>query len=176
MTIRLLAVLALMGLVSAAQAATTSSTMDVLARFSETCIASAPPLNFGVIKRQSMQQNVIITGRIDIICSANVIYRIGLDAGQHYDASTPENRRMVGPNGAYSLYTVLQPTTGSGGPIWGDNGLGNTLTAGEPFVRTGTGDQVPVSYTFTAVAFGVVFGNGDANGDYSDTLTMTVDY
>ena len=163
-----------LGLAGAARAESKTATMDVRARFNENCAVSAPALDFGEMKRMSMNKTIVLQGKLVVDCTERVVYRVALDAGLHYDAATPENRRLAGPNGAYSLYTVLLPASGGGGSIWGDNGLGNTLPAGSPFLRTGNG--VISEYVFTAVAFGVVPGNGNANGNYTDTLTMTLDY
>lgn len=163
-----------LGLAGAAQAESKTATMDVRARFNENCAVSAPALDFGEMKRMSMNRAIVLQGKLVVDCSERVVYRVALDAGLHYDAATPQNRRLAGPNGAYSLYTVLLPASGGGGPIWGDSGLGNTLTAGSPFLGTGSG--VVSEYAFTTVAFGAVLGNGSANGNYTDTLTMTLDY
>ena len=171
---RCLALALSLGVAGAAHAESKTATLDVRARFNENCSVSAPALDFGELKRMSMNKTIVLQGKLVVDCSERVVYRVGLDAGLHYDAATPENRRLAGPNGAYSLYTVLLPASGGGGSIWGDNGLGNTLSAGAPFLRTGNG--VISEYAFTAVAFGVVAGNGNANGQFTDTLTMTLEY
>lgn len=164
-----------LSLAGPALAETRTASIEVRAQFNESCTASASPLEFGEMLRQ-FKRTIVITGTLAVDCSEKLPYRIALDAGQHYDAATPQNRRLAGPNGAYSLYTVLMPNAGSGGPIWGDQGLGDTLTAGAPFSSVGNGNGLVQRANFTAVTFGVVPGNGNANGSYTDTLTMTIAY
>lgn len=168
---------AALGLAPGGQAVadTRSAPVDVSGRFAESCSATTQPIEFGEMLRASSQQTGIVQRSLVVTCSERLVYRVGLDAGLNHDPATPQYRRMAGPNGAYASYTVLRPNAG-GDPsaIWGDAGLGGTLPAGSPFV--GTGNGVSSSYPYTAVTFGVVPGNGDASGSYTDTLTMTVSY
>lgn len=163
-----------LGLAGAAQAESKTATVQVSATFSESCTASTQPIEFGDLPRASTNQTVIVTRKLVVDCSAQIPYRVGLDAGLNFNPAFPNRRRLAGPNGAFSLYTVLLPNAG-GNPsaIWGDAGLGGTLLGS---LFTGTGNGVSSEFPFTAVAFGVVPGGGDPSGNYSDTLTMTLSY
>ncbi|ROH93649.1 hypothetical protein ED208_03765 [Stagnimonas aquatica] len=161
-------------LASAALAETKATTVPVSARFIESCTAGTQPIEFGELPRMTTGKTVIVSRKLVVDCSSQVNYRVGLDAGLNFSAASPNRRRLAGPNGAFSLYTVLLPNAGGDpGAIWGDAGLGGTLLA-SPF--SGTGNGVSSEFPYTAVAFGVVPGVGDPSGNYSDTLTMTISY
>lgn len=164
-----------LSLAGPALAETKTASIEVRASFTESCTASARPLEFGEMLREFKRTNVI-TGTLEIDCSEKLPYRVALDAGLHHSPASPQTRRLAGPNGAYANYTVLMPNAGSAGPIWGDQGLGDTLSAGAPFSAVGNGNGLVQRANFTAVTFGVVPGNGNASGGYTDTLTMTIAY
>jgi spore coat protein U-like protein len=158
------AVIAFFGLqfvLSAAQAATATTTFQVQITITNACaIDSASTLDFG--SRGSLSLGVSATSTINVQCTLLVPYSIGLDAGTGAGA-TIATRKMTGPGSAtinYSLYQDLIHLF-----VWGTTILTNTVAG------IGTGLSIP--YT----VYGYVPAQATpAAGVYTDTITVTVTY
>ncbi|HJU07251.1 MAG TPA: spore coat U domain-containing protein [Rhodanobacteraceae bacterium] len=146
--------------VSAAQAATTSSTMPVTITIQNACnVSSVAPttLNFGT--QGPLLAAVNQTSTITVTCTKSAPYNIGLDGGTSGNVNA---RTMV--NGANSVGYQLYSDSGRN-TIWGNTIGTNTVAS------TGTG---------SAQAF-TVYGQVPAQttppaATYNDTVNVTVTY
>jgi spore coat protein U-like protein len=145
--------------VSSAFAATTTSTFQVRATITATCvILTSPDLDFGSLG--VLTANADQSSTIQVQCTNTTPYNIGLNAGT---GSVSVATRKLSNGGAtinYSLYTDAARTT-----VWG-NTIGTDTVAA-------TGDGASQSY--------LVYGRippqtTPAPGSYTDTITVTVTY
>jgi spore coat protein U-like protein len=150
----------LLPFVSAADAATTTSTFTVQATIAATCVInSASTLDFGTTG--VLTANVDNTSTIVVQCTNTTPYNIGLDAGTGSGATVATRKLTSG--GAtinYTLYSNAGRTT-----VWGTTIATDTVAA--------TGNGSGQSYT--------VYGrippqSTPAPGVYTDTITVTVTY
>lgn len=145
------------------QAATKQTTMGVSATVASNCIVSAQNLSFG-----SYDASAAKSGSADMTvrCSNGTPYTLLLSTG---GGTFTQRLLSSGSNSLeYNLFTSSALTT-----VWGD-GSGNTETDG------GTGAGLASGSAITHTVFGELpntTNNQDApTGDYSDTITVTVEY
>jgi len=145
--------------VSAARAATQTTTFPVTARVAAACqIDSATDLDFGLYigRRADAKSDITVT------CTRSTPYNVGLDAGTSQGA-TVTTRKMTGPGGdtlGYSLYSDSFRRKN-----WGDT-VGVDTVSG-----TGNGRRQRLT-----VYGRVDRGQESAPGDYIDTITVTITY
>ena len=148
--------------VSAAVAATDTTTFPVTANVVDSCTVAATPLAFG--NYNGITALVLdATATITPTCTLGTAYTITLDAGLGTGA-TLTTRKLSGPAGAtldYAIYTDPTRTT-----FWG-NGGGGTGT------RTGVGLGVAQSGLMYAR---IPASQATSVGSYLDTITVTLSY
>lgn len=145
-------------------AATKQTTMGVSATVAANCVIAAEPLSFG-----SYDASVDKSGSSDLTvrCSNGTPYTVKLSPG----ATGSFSQRLLtsGSNSLeYNLYT-----TSAFSSVWGD-GTSGTATQG------GFGAGLAVGSAITHTVHGLL-PNTDNNqnaptGNYSDTITVTVEY
>ena len=143
-----------------ALAATDTDTFQVTATVADSCSVTGNDLGFGNYDPVSGTP-LSATTTVDVTCTLDTAYEIGLDAGTGAGANVTVRRMTSGGNTLdYSLYQDAGFTT-----VWGDTVGVNTIS------DTGTG----------AVQNHTVHGRIPASqfvpaGAYSDTITVTVTY
>ena len=146
-----------------AQAATTSSNLDVSATVTSNCVVSTSPIDFGDVDVTN-GANVDGTGGISVTCTSGTAWSADADAGGGTGATLAVRKMSDGTNFLnYALYTNAGRTT-----VWGDGAGGATATI------SGTGNGVAQASTI----YGRV-PSGQTSlpaGDYLDTVTVTVTY
>ena len=123
------------------------------------CTVSASTLNFG--SQGVLDANVDAANTIDIVCTQDAAYTIGLDGGLS-GASDPELRKMTKASEeiTYGIYSDAGRST-----PWGDSVGTNTVS--------GIGNGLTQSYT----GYGrVPPQTSPSPGDYTDTIVVTVTY
>jgi spore coat protein U-like protein len=145
------------------QAATKQTTLGVSAAVAANCVVSANNLSFG-----SYDASTAKSGSADMTvrCSNGTPYTVKLSPG----SGTFTQRLLTSGSNSleYNLYTSSALTS-----VWGD-GSPNTLTMG------GTGAGLASASALTHTVYGEL-PNTDNNknaptGNYSDTITVTVEY
>lgn len=157
------ALLAFSFLVSAAHAATQTTTFSVGATVTDSCSVSASALAFGNIDPlDNASNNTDATTTIDVTCANGTTYDVGLDAGTGTGATVSDRKMTSGGNTLnYALYSDGSRTTNWGATVGTDtvagtgNGAAQTLTV---YGRVPSGQQTA------------------AVGSYTDTITVTVTY
>jgi spore coat protein U-like protein len=147
-----------------APAATKQTTMGVSANVAANCIINAEPLSFG-----SYDAGAAKAGSADLTvrCSNGTPYTVKLGPGA---TGTFAQRLLTSGSNSleYNLYTSSTLSS-----VWGD-GTSNTGTGG------GTGAGLAAGSAITHTVYGEL-PNTDNNqnapaGNYSDTVTVTVEY
>lgn len=154
----------------AALAATTTTTMDIVASVAGSCSVTSSGADLGQVNPGNGDS---ASGTIDVNCSSGVNYNVALNAGLHVtDGGTV---RSMDSGGDPIRYKILKGTlTGAPGTEWGDVGFANTFTAGTPVSSLGSG--AVQSFGFSAQ---VVFEGSNTytpGSSYSDTVTITVHF
>jgi spore coat protein U-like protein len=141
---------------------TDNAIMPVTIEIVQSCTVSAADLDFGVYASNSPTA-VLGQTTIRLTCGAGVTAELSLDAGTGVGAST-SNRRMEAEGGrgriSYGLYQDPGRTI-----HWGDRSGRDTLEV----LTTGTVQTVPIYGQIPA-------GQREADGTYSDMITLTVHY
>jgi spore coat protein U-like protein len=135
-----------------------TTTMTVSASVQATCLISAAPLAFGTYSGTLAQ----VTSTITVTCTNTTPYDVALNPGTASGA-TVTTRQMTGPSSDLLNYALYSDASYS--KNWGE-------TIGTDTV-SGTGNSSAQTLT--------VYGQIPANqyvtpGDYSDTVTATVNY
>lgn len=153
---------ALLVLPTAAQAATTTTNLNVSATVSANCTASTTPVAFGSIDVLS-GSSFDATGGVTVTCTNGTAWSASAGLGGGAGATFASRKMTAGANLLnYTLYTDSGRTT-----IWGD-GTGGTAAV------TNTGSGTPQNFT---VYGRVLSGQATAlAGAYSDTVLVTVTY
>ncbi len=167
MNIKTIAVAGALSLVSfGAAAATATSTLEVSATVTDSCIVSTTPVAFGDYNPVAATA-VTAEGSVVVTCSNGTSYQVGLDAGSGTGATVAS--RVMDDAGAgvltYGLYTDANWTT-----AWG-----NTVdidTYSDPVLTLGSGESQ--SHTI----YGQINAgqNTVPKGNYTDTVNVTVSY
>jgi len=122
---------------------------------------SATPMDFGnVVTTQTAQATAVIT--VNMV--ATQTYNISLDAGRHKSSE----RRMSDGKGNFHSYVLYKNTART--QRWGDNGFAGTYAAGSSLASTGTGSNQ------SFIVYGTTPKAASAPGNYSDSVTVTVNY
>lgn len=147
-----------------ALAATRQTTMGVSANVASNCIIAAQALSFGSYDASAAKSG---SSDLTVRCSKGTPYTVKLSAGL---TGTFAQRLLT--SGSNSLQYNLF-TTSALSSVWGD-GSGGTSTLG------GTGAGLAIGSAITHTVHGEVpnsLSNQDAPaGNYSDTITVTVEY
>ncbi|MET3442367.1 spore coat protein U-like protein [Variovorax paradoxus] len=151
---------------SAAFAATTSSTFQVLITVNKACsvvAGAASNIDFGQVN--SSTPAVSASSNINVTCSKSTPYNVGL---------TPSNSSTTGAG--VMLPAVAGPDTvpyqlrsvSATGPIWGNTATATAVGNGVAGTGTGATQAIPV--------FATVANANVTPGAYLDTVTVTVNY
>jgi spore coat protein U-like protein len=151
--------LALWGLFPvAADASTSTSSINVSATVTATCLIGSAPLAFGDYSGRILDQ----AAKFTVLCTDGTPYTVSLDNGTGAGANASV-REMTGPNNqtlAYSVYSDAARTS-----AWGSTTGANTVSA--------TGDGVAQSIE----AYGrIPAAQSPAPGAYTDVVTVTLTY
>ena len=142
---------------------TDSDTIEVSAEVANSCIISANPLDFGSVD-VTVATNVDETTTIEVTCTSDAAYHIGLDVGSNEDTGS---RRMAFDGTNFLIYELYQDASHTA--VWGnDTGDETTLVS-----DTGTGSAETHSVYGRIVTDAQ---NGLPAGSYTDTVTATVYY
>lgn len=152
---------------SAAFAATTSSTFQVLITVNKACsvvAGAASNIDFGTVN--SSATGLSASSNINVTCSKSTPYNVGL---------TPSNTSTVGAGVMKSAVVANTDTVAyqlrsvsATGPVWGSTATPTAVGNGVAGTGTGAAQVIPV---FATVA------NANVTPDlYSDTVTVTVNY
>lgn len=141
---------------------TDNAVLPVTIEIVQACIVSAADLNFGAFASNSPTP-VLGQTAIQLQCGIGITVELSLDAGTGAGATTA-NRRMEGDGVrgriSYGLYQDPGRTI-----HWGDRSGNDTLEV----LTTGVTQTVPVYGQIPA-------GQREADGNYSDMITVTVHY
>jgi spore coat protein U-like protein len=143
---------------TAAQAATTTTSVSVTATVQATCLISATNLAFGVYTGVQLD----VTSTITVTCTNTTPYNVGLNAGTSVGA-TVTTRKMTGPAAALLAYAMFQDTGRT--TNWG------TTVSTDTAAGTGTGAAQPLTVYGRVAASQFV-----APGAYTDTVTATITF
>lgn len=141
--------------------ATSTTTFTVSADVVDDCSVSANNLTFADYDPTS-ESNDDSTTTVDVTCTVNTAYDIGLSAGMGSGATVTTRKLTDATNTLnYSLYSDSNHST-----VWGNTVSTDTMSS------TGTGSQ----QAFTV--YGRIPGsqNTAVPGSYTDTITVTVTY
>lgn len=144
--------------VQGAGIATATAAIKVTASVLAHCVISASPLNFGTYASIVTDS----TTSIDVTCTNNTSYTVGLNAGKSAGA-TVTKRAMTGPGKAllhYGIYSDSAHTVN-----WGNTAAQNWVSG------AGVGTQQALT-----VYGEIPAGQFPAPGSYSDTVTATITY
>ncbi|MDQ8024335.1 MAG: spore coat U domain-containing protein [Moraxellaceae bacterium] len=156
---------ALLGVSSAASAATATANMTVQLTVVNDCsIAAIPTLNFGSVTGSIATPINTLTTTLTVKCNGSVPYHVGLGNGNNYSGGS---RRMKHSTDAqfvnYGLYTDTARTSNFGATAAG--GTANDVD------MTGTGSDQ------TITVYGLVPATQNVpGGSYSDTVLATMEY
>lgn len=143
-------------------AATVTANLTVKARVVPACVVTGGDIDFGVYDGAAKT----IPATISVTCNDGVAYQVALDAG--LNSGTAGDRQLVNAAGDAIPYTL---NYGGTTIAWGDSGAGDTFPAGEPLAATGTGAEEAL-----AVDGMVAAAVAAPPGDYTDTVTITVNF
>ena len=142
-----------------ANAATSSTTMDVTANVVAVCNITAYNLAFGTYNPLS-GTDLDSTSRIDVSCTSGTAFNVGLDAGNGSGA-TVSGRKMTISGGSdtlgYKIFKDTERTSNWGNTVGTDTMSGTTSAILTAYGRIESGQSVPI-------------------GSYSDTLNVTVTF
>jgi spore coat protein U-like protein len=144
---------------ASAQAATTSSTFNVTATVNNACTVSGTTLAFGAYDPTSVT-NLDATSTVSVLCTADALYKIGLDKGLHGGNTTSRQLTNGVDSLNYALYRDASRTLN-----WGENLGVDTVD------DTGTG----TTQSFTVYGRIAASQNVQA-GSYTDTITISVNF
>jgi spore coat protein U-like protein len=137
-----------------------SDSFDVTLTIADGCVLTLPStLSFGSVSY--LDQSATASADMAIKCTAGTNATISLDAGQGTGASTATRYLQNGSEQIeYSLYKDSSHTQ-----IWGS-------LNGERTLHTGNGSEASLTVYGSTVASGTT----PSAGEYTDTITVTVDY
>lgn len=143
---------------SPAFAATASNTIGVSATVQATCLISTTPMSFGTYTGVVANS----TATLSVTCTSTTPYDVALDPGTATGA-TVNSRQMTGPNSTLLNYALFSDSA-------------RTINWGQT-VGTDTVHGVGSGSAQTVTVYGQVAENQYvAPGDYSDTITATINY
>ncbi|MEJ1127976.1 spore coat U domain-containing protein [Variovorax sp. CCNWLW225] len=151
---------------SAAMAATSGGSFQVLITVAKACsvtAGNASNIDFGTVN--SSATGLVASSNISVTCSKTTPYNVGLmpsntnTAGAGVMSAPPGNPDTV----AYQLRSVSAT-----GPVWGNTATPTTVGNGVAGTGTGAAQVIPV--------FATVANANVTPGSYSDTVTVQVNY
>jgi spore coat protein U-like protein len=141
-----------------AYAATATNTMGVSATVQATCLITTTPMSFGTYTGVVANS----TATLSVTCTNTTPYDVALDPGTAAGA-TVTTRQMSGPNSTLLNYALFSDSART--VNWGQTVGTNTVHG----VGSGSAQTVTV--------YGQVAANQYvAPGNYSDTITATINY
>lgn len=144
-----------------AQAATATTTFSVTATVLRACLVTANPLAFGSYD-PTASGPLDATTTLSVLCTVGTPFTVGLSAGTASGATVTTRRMTNGANTlSYALYQDASHTTN-----WG-----NTSGTDTPASIT-----APITATPMTVYGRITAGQNVPQGNYSDTITVTVNY
>jgi spore coat protein U-like protein len=153
----------LLALAGTAQAATKSTTFQVMANVLENCTITAGDLDFGPL---TIDTNATAQSTITVRCTNGTDYTVNLSAG---GSGNVLDREMSGAGAISVHYNLFTDANHLG--IWGD-GLGGTTNGGGMGAGMANAQALTVYGQLLAAANA---GQVEA-GAYSDTITATIVY
>jgi spore coat protein U-like protein len=160
-----LAAAAMLGIVGVAGAATKTDTFQVTVNVPQNCLVTATDLDFGTYTPGG--GDVPGQSQVQVACTDTLAYTVNLDGGLGGSFAPRTMTRLGGGTLQYNLYTEVAHTN-----VWGD---GTGGTANTPGVGTGLGNFAAYQ------VYGLIPDSGATNlnsaeGDYADTVTVSVVY
>lgn len=160
----LLAAVLAISTTSAAVAATSTSTFQVLINVNKACVVIAGPtsnIDFGSVA--SYATDLSASNSISVTCSKSTPYNIGL---------LPSNNSSTGAGAMGNTGTDTIPyqlrSVSANGAIWGSTATSTSVGNGVAGTGTGSAQSIPVWATVASVNV--------TPGSYSDTVTVQVNY
>jgi spore coat protein U-like protein len=150
----------LLALAGTAHAVTKQSAFQVSATVTENCVISAAPMNLGDFNGTN---DLTASSAITVRCTSGTDFDVGLNAGLTGDFT---NRVLTGPNASQLLYNLY--TSGDYGTVW-DNST-NRVDG------LGAGMGTPVTLTVHGRLLASQNDGALDEGEYTDTITATVEY
>lgn len=152
------------GMANAAPAAiaqTATTTFPVTATVLKSCSVSATPLAFGTYNPTSATP-LDATTTLSVLCTVGTSFTVGLNAGTAAGATVTTRQMSNGANRLnYALFQQAGRTTN-----WGNT----------PGTDTPPATTAPVTPSALTVYGRVPAGQNVPAGDYTDTITVTVNY
>jgi len=149
-----------------------STTADYQVSIAAACSVDASGQNFGTYPSGTGQLLDLAGGQVSVTCPANTTYRVGMDYGLAYDGNY---RNMVSGNNfvQYAIYTVQGDPFNSEFSDVGLETIDPAYTVTYPWGSSiaGTGDGTLQSYNLLGF---INFQGTEPNGNYTDTVTVTV--
>ncbi|MBT2326228.1 spore coat protein U domain-containing protein [Variovorax paradoxus] len=151
---------------SAALAATTTATFQVLITVAKACsvtAGAASNLNFGTVN--SSDTALSTSSNISVTCSKSTPYNVGLlPSNNSTTGAGVMSPAVAGPDTvAYQLRSVS-----AAGPVWGNTATATDVGNGVAGTGTGAAQTIPV--------FATVASANVTPGSYADTVTVQVNY
>lgn len=144
-----------------AMAQTATTTFPVTATVLKSCSVSANPLAFGIYNPTSATP-LDATTTLSVLCTVGTSFTVGLNAGTAVGATVTTRQMSNGANRLnYGLFQEAGRTTN-----WGNTAGTNTPPA----------TTAPVTPTTLTVYGRVPASQNVPVGDYTDTITVTVNY
>lgn len=148
----------------AAWSATATANFQVTATVQPSCSVSGSNMNFGSsIDPLATTTPLDATSTLTLTCTNTTPYQISLNAGTHAGGATNFSSRAIS-NGTqtigYQLYTDSGRTS-----VWGNG----TASSRVPGTGTGSTQSLNIYGRLPSLA-------GAVPGNYSDTVTVTIDY
>ena len=145
--------------VTRAEAAQSTFTLNPSITITATCVVTAGSLSFGSMPNVASTVNA--SGAFSLTCTPSVHYNIGLDAGQN-GASVTTRRMRVGATALYLDYSLFL-----------DSARSTNWALASPNVVSGNGSGLSQTYT----VYGALPAQATAgNGAYTDTVQIIVNY
>lgn len=147
---------------SAAHAATSTSSFQVSATINASCVVEADDMSFGTYSPSSSTDLDAATD-IDVFCTKGTAYTLKLDIGTGGGSFATRTLSKGADTLNYNLFTAPARTT-----VWGDSSASTSTV-------TGTGAGLLSADRKTV--YGRLFAGQDENpGIYTSTVTVTVEY
>jgi spore coat protein U-like protein len=150
----------LLALAGTAHAVTKQSTFQVSATVTENCVISAAPMDLGEFNGTN---DLTASSAITVRCTSGTDFNVGLNAGLNGDFT---NRVLTGPGGTELLYNLF--TDAGRTIVWNDS----TNRVG----GLGAGMGTPRALTVYGQLLADLNDGEIDEGEYTDTITATVEY
>lgn len=163
--ISLVSTAVLLALAGQAEAASKTATFGVSATVADNCFVGATALAFGTYTGLA-SGDIDAQSDVTVRCSKSTIYTLALNKGTTVSGTIADRRLTNGTDTLqYNLYTTAARAT-----VWGDGTTGSTIGG------TGTGLGNTITHTVYGRLFDNAFNQAAGVGNYSDTITVTINY